>query len=198
LNVAIGDFVKSWDVLETIRFLQDHVAKDLPVLDIGAYASEIVVALHKLGYRDISGADLDPRLAQMPHLNAIRYQVCNFMETPFEDDSFEAITAISVIEHGYDGDALFREVERLLRPGGFFVASFDYWRSKIKTDGIKFFGMSWMIFSEADVGRMVECAGLRGLHPVGELDFNGSEKPINCGGRDYTFGWIVLQKDPAA
>lgn len=194
-GMPIGDFVKSWDVLQTIRFLQGHVAKEQPVLDIGAFASEIVVALHKLGYSDLTGVDLDPNLKEMPYSEMIRYEVCDFKKTPFPDGSFNAITSISVIEHGYDGSALFQEVTRLLKPGGYFIASFDYWQSKIDTNGIDFFGMSWNIFSEVDVIQLMQIAHTCGLHPIEPCEFTGLESPIRCGGKNYTFAWVVLKKD---
>jgi SAM-dependent methyltransferase len=193
-RVAVGDVVKSWDVLETIRFLQRNVPSVEPILDIGAFASEVVVALHQLGYGNLTGVDLNPRLKRMPYARAIRYDTHDFMHTPYADGSFAAITSISVIEHGYDGDALFREMSRLLKPGGFFIASFDYWPEKIDTVGVDFFGMSWTIFSRADVDRMIGTARANGLEPVDVCDFDGDEKPIQCAGKDYTFGWIAFRK----
>ena len=126
-GVSMGDMVKSWDVLATVDFLESNVKKNEPILDIGCYASEVVIALHKLGYSNLTGADLNPDLQKMPYQNDIRYELTNFMHTKFEDASFRAITSISVIEHGFDGQSLLKEMSRLLNPGGYFIASFDYW-----------------------------------------------------------------------
>ena len=193
-GVVLGDQVKSWDVLETLLFIEQHVQKNEPILDIGCYASEIIVALHKSGYANLTGADLNPDLSQMPYQNAIRYQITNFMHTPFADASFKAITSISVIEHGFNGQALLTEMSRLLQPGGYFIASFDYWPDKIDTTGIQFFGMNWKIFSSQDVADFIEQAAGYGFTPVGELLYESQETPIECGGKKYTFGWLVLQK----
>lgn len=38
--------------------------------------------------------------------------------SPFVDASFDLVVAVSVIEHADDPDAVFREVHRVLRPGG--------------------------------------------------------------------------------
>lgn len=193
-GVVLGDYVKSWDVLETLNFIEQHVQNNQPILDIGCYASEIIVSLHKSGYTNLTGADLNPDLKQMPYQNAIRYETTNFMQTPFADASFKAITSISVIEHGFDGQALLKEMSRLLQPGGYFIASFDYWPEKIDTTGTKFFGMDWKIFSKQEVVDFIEQASGYGLAPVGELHYEGQEKPIECGGKKYTFGWLVLKK----
>jgi SAM-dependent methyltransferase len=197
-KISVGDLVKSWDVLLTLDFLSDKVAKDQPILDIGAYASEVIVALHKLGFTNLTGADLNPKLKKMPFSDSIRYEITDFLHTPFDDASFQAITSISVIEHGFDAVALLGEISRLLMPNGYFIASFDYWPDKIDTTGIKFFDMDWLIFSKADVQALIDQASLYGLSPVGDLEFEADEKPINCADKDYTFGWIVFQKTTQA
>jgi hypothetical protein len=74
------------------------------------------------------------------------------------------------------------------------MASFDYWPEKIDTTGVKFFGMDWMIFSMQDVADFIEQAAGYGLLPVGGFDYEGNESPIECGGKKYTFGWLVLKK----
>jgi ubiquinone/menaquinone biosynthesis C-methylase UbiE len=193
-GVAMGDMVKSWDVLATLNFLENNVKKKEPILDIGCYASEVIVALHKLGYSNLTGADLNPNLQKMPYQNDIHYEITDFMHTKFEDASFRAITSISVIEHGFDEQSLLKEMSRLLRPGGYFIASFDYWPEKIDTTGIKFFGMDWKIFSRNEVIDFVKKAASYGLFPNGEMNYVGQDKPIDCADKQYTFGWIVLKK----
>ena len=193
-GLVLGDQVKSWDVLETLNFIEQHVQKNEPILDIGCYASEIIIALHKAGYAALTGADLNPDLKKMPYQDSIHYENTNFMHTPFADASFKAITSISVIEHGFDAQALLKEMSRLLQPGGYFLASFDYWPEKIDTTGIKYFGMDWLIFSKQDVANFVSKAAEHGLTPVGDLHYEGQDTPIECGGKKYTFGWLVLKK----
>jgi SAM-dependent methyltransferase len=193
-DVVVGDMVKSWDVLATVNFIERHVKKNDPILDIGCYASEAIVALHKLGYSNLTGADLNPNLHRMPHQDFIRYEIADFMHTKFEDASFQAITSISVIEHGFDGVALLKEMSRLLKPGGYFIASFDYWPEKIDTSGTTFFGMEWTIFSQDEIRSFVTGAAGYGLYPVGEMKYAGQEKAIDFAGKQYTFGWLVLAK----
>lgn len=194
-GVKMGDVVKSWDVLATINFLERPVKKDEPILDIGCYASEVIVALHKLGFSNLTGADLNHNLKKMPYQDSIRYEVTNFMHTKFEDASFKAITSISVIEHDFDSQSLLKEMSRLLKPGGYFIASFDYWPEKIDTTGTQFFGMDWRIFSKDEVVNFVNEAAAYGLLPVGEMNYGGKDKPIDCANKQYTFGWLVLRKD---
>jgi len=190
----IGDALKSWDVLQTADFAVKYVKKNEPVLDIGAFASEIPIILHRLGFTDLSGVDLNPAVRKMPYADKIRYSVSDFLKTPFANDSFSLITAISVIEHGFRPRALFEEIGRLLKPGGFFVASFDYWPEKISTEGIQMFGMDWRIFSKSEVEEMIQTAGSYGLRSHGAIDLDANQKPITFFDRSYTFAWLALQK----
>ena len=193
-GIVMGDIIKSWDVLSTVKFIESNVKKGEPILDIGCYSSEILASLHNVGYSNLTGADLNPHLNRMPYQELIRYEVTNFMQTKFPDYSFKAIRSISVIEHDFDGQTLLKEMSRLLQPGGYFIASFDYWPEKIDTTGIQFFDMDWKIFSKEEVANFVNEAAVYDLSPVGEMNYGGKDKPIDCAGKKYTFGWLVLKK----
>lgn len=193
-GIRVGDDLKSWDVLKTAEFIERHVAKDAPVLDIGAYASEMPPVLCRMGYQRVSGLDLNPGLPKMPLADKIDYRIGNFLRAPYADGSFAAVTAISVIEHGFDGEKLAAEMARLLRARGFFIASFDYWPEKIATGGQDIFGMSWTIFSRPEIENFIASAQAQGLKPFGPTNFAAGDKPISCFDRGYTFAWMVLQK----
>lgn len=194
LGVTVGDMIKSWDVLATLNFIQKHIQKDEPLFDIGCYASEVIVALHKLGYSNLSGADLNPNLVKMPYQNYIRYTIVDFLHTGFPDASFGAITAISVIEHGFNSPLLLKEVSRLLKPEGYFIASFDYYPEKIDTQGVEYFNMDWKIFSKDEVAEFIADAAGYSLTPFGMINYSAKDKPVNYGGKQYTFAWLVLKK----
>ena len=193
-QVRLGDPVKSWDVLRTAQFLESSFAKTAQVLDIGAYSSEILCVLHRLGFSQLTGIDLNPQIREMPYAETIRYEVGNFLETPFPDRSFEVVSSISVIEHGFDATALLREVSRLLQPGGAFIASFDYWPDKIQTADIKFFDMDWCIFSRGDIEAFLGLAEQHGFEPCGSVALDAQDRTVHCADRDYTFAWMALRK----
>ena len=195
-GLSVGDRLKSWDVLKTAVFMEKNISKTAPILDIGAYASELLYVLHHLGFSNLTGIDLSPDIKKMAYRNCIRYEVSDFMHTPFEAESFDAISATSVIEHGFNSKALLEEISRLLRPQGHFIASFDYWPQKVNTADVGFFGMDWKIFSEQEVREFLDEAMAYNLHPRGEVKLDAKERPISCANRNYTFAWLVLQKVP--
>lgn len=192
--LRLGHAVKSWDVLRTTEFLERSLPKTARVLDIGAYSSEILPVLHRLGFSRLTGIDLNPEIGKMPYAESIRYQMGNFLQAPFADHSFEVVTAISVIEHGFDGPGLLREMSRLLAPGGTFVASYDYWPDKIDTGGTRLFGMDWLIFSRREIESFLQQAKAFGLESDGAVALDAGERTIHWADRDYTFGWMALKK----
>jgi SAM-dependent methyltransferase len=194
-GVNVGDSRKSWDVLQTVSFLESALPLDAPVLDLGAFGSEIPCILHRMHFLEVSGIDLNPRIRSMPYAEVVEYQVGDFHRTPFATGRFAAITAISVIEHGFNSAMLLPEVSRLLRPGGYFIASFDYWPDKVETAGVNLFGLDWRIFSESEIRRFIDDGRGHGLAPQGEVALGASEKVIQWAGRGYTFGWLVLRKE---
>jgi SAM-dependent methyltransferase len=197
-DIEIGDKLKSWDVLRTVSFIEKNIPKTEPILDIGAFASEILCILYHLKYSNLTGIDLCQDIKKMSYREYIHYEVANFMHTPFADGTFGVITAISVIEHGFKSKLLLAEVSRLLRPGGYFIASFDYWPEKVNTSGISFFGMDWRIFSKQEVCEFLEDATAHHLCPSGTIDMDAQERPISCAKRDYTFAWLALRKQGSA
>lgn len=193
-GLPVGEYNKSWDVARTLQVIEQRLPRDAPVLDLGAFCSEVPVALARMGYTQAHGIDLNPAVVRMPFADKVQYSVGDFTQTPFPDSKFDAITAISVIEHGYQPEKLLAEVARLLRPGGLFIASFDYWPQKIDTRETKFFDLSWLIFSEQDFHSMLALANRHGLEPLGDIKPEATERTVQCAGFDYTFAWTVLQK----
>jgi SAM-dependent methyltransferase len=188
------DWSKAWDLGETLRLIETTVAPSARIVDLGAFNSALIPALIRLGYSDVVGIDLDPRLPFCPYADKATYLVEDFHHTSLMDASCAAVTAISTIEHGWDGERLLPEVARVLKPGGLFIASTDYWPDKIDTSGVTEFGLSWTIFSEQELRGLVATAATAGLAPAGGLDFSVSERPIHWSGRSYTFAHIVLRR----
>ena len=90
------------------------------VLDIGAGAGERNAYAFRSRCRQMVGVDLDPRVETNPLLDL--GVVSDAARLPFESDSFDVAFSIYVLEHVADPAAFAREVHRVLRPGGVFLA----------------------------------------------------------------------------
>ncbi|MFK7828880.1 MAG: class I SAM-dependent methyltransferase [Congregibacter sp.] len=192
--LPVGDRLKSWDLLRSYNFIQQNLQKADTVFDHGCFCSEILPILHQAGFENLVGADLNPRVIDMPYSDAISYRTEDFMHSGLANESVNAITSVSVMEHGYDEECLLTEVSRLLKPGGYYLSSFDYWPDKLDTSAVQFFDLSWTIFSRQDLESLLKRAEDFGLRPVGELNFAAAKAPISCAGFAYTFAWLALQK----
>jgi SAM-dependent methyltransferase len=184
------DSIKSWDVLRSLDAIGANGGPEDAVLDMGSVGCAILPALHRLGYRHLAGIDLNPQVRHMPYAGEIDYRVGDMTATEWPDGHFAAITAISVIEHGVPDDALLAEVGRLLRPGGIFCFSTDYWPEKIDTSEIRLFDLPWRIFSASEIESLLDTARAHGLQPEGEAGGairSVGSKPVHFADRDYTF-----------
>jgi SAM-dependent methyltransferase len=181
--------LKTWDVQRALDALTARLDSSDPILDVGCFACDMLPALKRLGYRNLFGIDLNPAVLQMPFADFINYTVGDLLSTPWPDSHFAAISAISVIEHGVPDDELCREVSRLLRPGGVFVFTTDYWPQKIVTTE-QIFDLDWRIFDATEIGALVATARAHNLHPVlhpsNAIRDTGSPV-IHFAGEDYTF-----------
>jgi SAM-dependent methyltransferase len=180
---------KTWDVQRAVEALSARLDPSDPVLDMGCFACDVLPALKRLGFQSLYGIDLNHAIRQMPYAESIHYTVGDLLSTPWPSGHFAAITAISVIEHGVDDELLCREVSRLLRPGGVFIFTTDYWPEKIATTE-RMFGLDWRIFDAAEIARLAEVARSHSLHPALHPDASIREvttPAIHFSGKDYTF-----------
>ena len=193
--MQICDFNKSLDIYNSLDFINKNSAKDAKILDVGCYGSEILLTLYKSGFKNIHGIDTNPKIKKMPYSDKINYHVGNFFENKFQSGSLDCVTSISVIEHGYNEKSFFSEFSRLLKKNGYLILTFDYWDTKIKTDNIKMFNLSWNIFSKEEVKSMIINAKEKyNLELVGNENFEFEDAVINCANKDYTFAWLVFKK----
>jgi len=189
------DRPKNWDSLAALSAILARTGPDARVLDAGAVPNAVILPwLAMYGYRDLVGINLDVKRAF--EVGPIRYERGDLTRTEFADASFDAITCLSVIEHGVPTDAYLAEMARLLKPGGILVTSTDYWHEPIATDGKVAWGAPVKVFQPAEIRSMLARGDAFGLRPTGELAYVCDEKVVHWKRMrlDYTFIVFTLER----
>ena len=112
-------FARNWDdQLFRERILQ-RLTPEVVILDLGAGAGII----QQMNFRGLAaricGVDLDPRVVDNPMLD--EGKVADAGGIPYPDQTFDLVFADNVLEHLPDPQAVFREIARVLKPGGVFL-----------------------------------------------------------------------------
>lgn len=193
-NLISHDFTcKDFDIANVCKEL-----KDGDLLDMGSNGSFLLQNAVKLGIKGRKcGIDLgNPEY----NIEGVEYIKGDLMNTPYEDNSFDTITCLSVIEHEVDYTLLAKECSRLLRSGGIIYITFDYWNPKVDTKdvGTALYGLEWNILDMADVDDL-SYSFLQNSFKREIIDYALGEAVINpqfCApyGKSYTFGIIKFEK----
>lgn len=189
--VPHGDPWKNWDLAHVLPEVNRGPAD---LLDMGCRGSYVLCNKRTSGRR--VGIDLVPETEGGGEVDAIyRGDLC---AVPEPSGNFDAVTCLSVLEHGVDVRAFADEAGRLLRPGGRLHATFDYWSSVLPAR--KRYGLPWLVLGPMDVLRLRAAmldGGLRCDQEdelLAHLEPLDHEPPILLGGLAYTFMYLSFRK----
>jgi SAM-dependent methyltransferase len=109
----------NWSDIAFRNIILDRLSPEVQILDLGAGAGIIPEANFK-DLAHVCGLDPDPRVVNNPYLHEAKIGFGDVI--PYSDGQFDVVIANNVLEHLEDPLKVFREVSRVLRPGGYFIA----------------------------------------------------------------------------
>ena len=211
------DRPKNWDALGAVGAVLSLTAgapgaghsgregrsgRDLRVMDAGSARYSPVLPwlrLYGLGGRPGALLGINLEFGAPVHRDGVTFRYGDVTDTGLPDASLDAVTCMSVIEHGVPVRPFLAESARVLRPGGVLCVSTDYDQAPPDTSGHTAYGGPVHIFSPSEIGALVQDARQVGLELVGDLDdtaLRHPERPVHWRrlGLDYTFVLLTFRR----
>ncbi len=154
------------------------------VVDLGSGAGiDAFLAARRVGPTGrVIGVDMTPAMLERARANAaeagftqVEFRQGRLEALPVDDASVDAVTSNCVINLVPDKSAVFREIARVLRPGGRLVISDIILDGPlpeaIATDLLTYVGCISGAAQRRDYFSLVESAGLTGIHLYKDVDF---------------------------
>lgn len=187
----LADAPKTWDTLAALSEVVTRTRPDACVLDAGAELySRFLPWLYLYGYRRLFGINLvfEGTKQQGP----ISYEQGDITRTRFAPATFDAVACLSVVEHGVDLEAYFREMYRVLKPGGVLVTSTDYFETPTDTRGLAAYGTPIRVFTRPDIEEAVKVAERCGLTLTGPLDLRTDQRIVTWEQYNLAYSFVVF------
>jgi len=188
---------KNWDHLAAVFAIVGHTPTSARILDAGAeFYSNVLPALFVYGYSNLYGINLS--FTDPARRGPIDYLPGDITHSPFPDEYFDAVACMSVIEHGVPLENYFREMARILKPGGLLITSTDYYPTAIDTHGQMAHGAPIKIFSKSEIQEALKLAMEMGFELTSDVNLECTAKPIRWAqfSLEYSFIIFTLRKKP--
>lgn len=171
------DAPKNWDALGAVSVILNDLGKEARVLDAGAARySPVLPWLSLYGVDNLVGNNLE--FTRTVHHGRTRYEPGDITHLSYSSGAFDAVTCMSVIEHGVLAEAFFSEMQRVIRSGGLLVVSTDYSQESVDTAGKYVYGVAVKIFDPDGVQSLVSLAEDHDFELVGPLRLEHEQSPV--------------------
>lgn len=182
---------KNWDSLAALDLILKRTGRDARILDAGAETYSMILPwLAMYGYRNLRGCNLV--FQKRTRLGPILYEYGDVTATPYPNTAFDAVTCLSVVEHGVNMEAYFREMARIVRPGGLLITSTDYYDTPVDTFGRSAYGVPIHVFAKAEMLDIFAIAERCGFELLSPIDLSCREKAVHWARHDLSYTYIIF------
>lgn len=118
---------------KTVKFINKAVVdlckldhkSNIKLLDFGCGKGRLVEAFVEQGY-DAYGCDIKEHWNANPKHDAERFKMISLLPytIPYVDNNFDVVVSTSVLEHAQNKEDIFKEIHRVLKPGGYALHLF--------------------------------------------------------------------------
>jgi hypothetical protein len=187
----VNPAAKNWDSLAALSLLLRTTTAKSTIFDAGGELYSMILPwLSLYGYTHLIAGNLV--FAKKMRRGPIVYEYADITETNYPDNMFDAVVCLSVIEHGVDLKAYFREMSRVIRPGGNLITSTDYYDAAIDTSGRIAYGVPIHIFTEEEIASALDLARSYGFTLMSPLDLTAGEKVVRWSEYDLAYSFVVF------
>lgn len=187
------DIKKNWDSLAALDVILRNTDKSSHIIDAGGEKySALLPSLYFYGYKNLIGNNI--AFKNEDSFRSIKYEYGDITKTRFPSNSIDAVSCLSVIEHGVNLNDYFKEMSRIIKPGGILFTSTDYWENPIDTQGKEAYGSPIKIFSGKDITDAINTAKEHNLELTEDINLKCNEKIVHWKDLDFTFIYFTLKK----
>jgi SAM-dependent methyltransferase len=182
---------KNWDSLAALDQILSTTEPTARIFDAGGdWNSVILPWLALYGYKNLTMGNLE--FEGVKKRGPITFEYADLTATKHPDNFFDAATCLSVIEHGVPLEAYFKEMARVLKPGGLLVTSTDYFETPVDTHGKTAYGAPVHVFSKDEIEAALRTAEGFGFELVAPLDLHSPEKVVHWPEHDLRYSFVVF------
>jgi len=198
------DLTKNWDIAKFIQVVKRtlNLQSNLSILDAGSGSKPVLLQnLRKLSDKiNLYAVDRIFKNKKRFDDYNINFFIQDMSATNFENNKFDFIFSLSVIEHGVDIDNFFKEMSRILKNNSYLLITTDYWPEKIDTSNKfpyeKKFG-PMKIFSKEEISSLIKIAKKYNFEILGENNLNEKLQKKVCRwermDEEYTFIYLPFR-----
>lgn len=187
--IQSGISCKNWEIAQIV-----HLIKNGDLIDLGSDGSVVLPNALKLGLKGRK-VGIDLLYKEDSFTDDIELYKGDLMDVPFNDNTFDTVTCLSVVEHDVKYDKIAKEVGRLLRKDGNAFISCDFWVPKPDTSKTRLYDLNWNILDKDNALELIAEFKKNGMELTSEVDWTTNETVINpsyCSPAQVEYSFLVL------